>query len=91
MYFALAYAISWPLFVLSRLAGGTLGTVLIVIGAFGPPIAAAITIRYSGGSLTDWLRAIIRWRVPVGFYLYALGLPVLIMATMNAVLAVLGQ
>ena len=86
-YFALTYVISWPLWLLSRLAGGTLGTVLIVIGAFGPPLAAAITIRYSGDSLTEWLRAIICWRVPVRFYVYALGLPVLIMATMNAVLA----
>jgi membrane protease YdiL (CAAX protease family) len=90
-YFALAYAISWPLWLLSRLAGGTVGTVLLVIGAFGPPLAAAITIRLSGGSLSEWLRAIIRWRVPVRFYGYALGLPVLIMAVMNVVLAALGQ
>jgi membrane protease YdiL (CAAX protease family) len=90
-YVALTYAISWPLFLLSRLAGGTLGTLLIVIGAFGPPLAAAITIRYSGQSLSEWLRAIIRWRVPVRFYAYALGLPVLIMAVMNAALAALGQ
>jgi uncharacterized protein len=90
-YFALTYAISWPLWLLSRLAGGTLGTVLLVIGAFGPPLAAAITIRYSGDSLKEWLRKIVRWRVPVRFYAYALGLPVLIMAVMNAVLAALGQ
>ena len=90
-YFALSYAISWPLWLLSRLAGGTLGTVLLVVGGFGPLLAAAITICYSGGSLTDWLHAIVRWRVPVRFYVYALGLPVLIMAVMNAVLAALGQ
>jgi uncharacterized protein len=90
-YFALAYAISWPLWLLSRLAGGAVGTVLLVIGAFGPPLAAAITIRHSGGSLSEWLRAIVRWRVPVRFYGYALGLPVLIMAVMNVVLAALGQ
>ena len=90
-YFALAYAISWPLWLLSRLAGGTVGTVLLVLGAFGPPLAAAITIRLSGGSLSGWLRAIIRWRVPVRFYGYALGLPVSIMAVMNVVLAALGQ
>jgi CAAX protease family protein len=90
-YFALTYAISWPLWLLSRLTGGTLGTVLLVVGAFGPLVAAAITIRYSGGSLAEWLRKIVRWRVPVGFYAYALGLPVLIMAVMNAVLAALGQ
>jgi uncharacterized protein len=90
-YFALTYAISWPLWLLSRLAGGTLGTVLLVIGAFGPPLAAAVTIRYSGGSLREWLRSIVRCQVPVGFYAYALGLPALIMAVMNAVLVAVGQ
>jgi hypothetical protein len=44
-YFGLTYAISWPLWLLSRLAGGTLGTVLLVVGGFGPLLAAAITIR----------------------------------------------
>ncbi|HEY6688358.1 MAG TPA: CPBP family intramembrane glutamate endopeptidase, partial [Propionibacteriaceae bacterium] len=78
-YFALTYAISWPLWLLSRLIGGTAGTVLLVIGGFGPLLAAAITIRHSGDSLDEWLRKIIRWRVPVRFYAYALGLPVLIM------------
>src|SRR4029453_13225798 len=36
-------------------------------------------------------RGIIRWRVPISYYVYALGLPVLIMAAMNLVLAALGQ
>lgn len=43
-YFALAYAISWPFWLLSHLAGGTLGIVFIVIGGFGPMAAAAIII-----------------------------------------------
>jgi uncharacterized protein len=90
-YFALTYAISWPLWLLSRLIGGTAGTVLLVIGGFGPILAAAITIRNSGNSLAEWLRKIVRWRVPIRFYAYALGLPVLIMATMNGLLAALGQ
>lgn len=90
-YFALAYAISWPFWLLSRLAGGTIGTVLIVIGGFGPMLAAAIMIRHTGGSLSEWLRAVIRWRVPVRYYAYALGLPLLIMTAMNLGLAALGE
>jgi hypothetical protein len=74
-YFALTYAVSWPLWLLSRLAGGTLGTVLLVIGGFGPMIAAAVTLQRSGGSLSDWARGILRWRVPLGYYGYALALP----------------
>ena len=90
-YFALTYAISWPLWLLSRLAGGTTGMVLLVAGAFGPMLAAAIIIRYSGDSLNQWLRSIVRWRVGIGFYAYALGLPILIMAATNIALAALGQ
>jgi uncharacterized protein len=90
-YFALAYAISWPFWVLSRLTGGTVGIVMIVVGGFGPMLAAAIVLRWNGESLTEWLRGIIRWRVPISYYVYALGLPVLIMAAMNLVLAALGQ
>ena len=89
-YFTLAYAISWPLWLLSRLAGGTAGTVLLVIGGFGPMIAAAVTLRRSGGSLTDWARRILRWRVPIAYYAYALALPALIMVLMNLGLAALG-
>jgi len=89
-YFALTYAISWPLWLLSRLAGGTPGTVLLVMGGFGPLIAAAVTIRRSGGSLSDWARGFLRWRVPIGYYVYALALPILIMALMNLGLAALG-
>ena len=91
MYFALAYAISWPLWLLSRLAGGTLGTVFLVTGGFGPMIAAIVTLRLSGGSLVDWARGILRWRVPVVYYLYALALPPLIMVIMNLGLAALGS
>src|SRR5688572_4265680 len=90
-YFALTYAISWPLWLLSRLAGGTLGTVLLVIGGFGPAIAAAVTLRRSGSSLSDWARGIVRWRLPVVYYAYALALPPLIMVVMNLGLAALGS
>ena len=90
-YFALAYAISWPFWVLSRLTGGTVGIVMIVVGGFGPMLAAAIVLRWNGESLTEWLHGIFRWRVPLRYYAYALGLPALIMAAMNLVLAALGQ
>src|SRR4029450_8519425 len=90
-YFALAYAISWPFWALSHLTGGTVGIVMIVVGGFGPMLAAAIVLRWNGESLAEWLRGIIRWRVPISYYVYVLGLPVLIMAAMNLVLAALGQ
>ena len=36
-------------------------------------------------------RGIVRWRVPIRYYLYALGLPLLIMLVTNLALAALGQ
>ena len=47
-YFALTYAIFSPLWLLSHLARGTMGAVLLVVGAFGPMLAAAIIIRHLG-------------------------------------------
>ena len=48
-YFALTYAISWPLWLLSRLAGGPLGTLLLVIGDDD----AAAGSTYAGRDLLD--------------------------------------
>ena len=90
-FFALTYTISWPLWLLASQLSGILSTVLIVAGGFGPMTAAAVTIRRSGSSLRDWARGILRWRVPLRYYVYALGLPPLIMLVMNLVLAALGQ
>jgi uncharacterized protein len=58
-YLTLTHAISWPLWLPSRLVGGSLGAVLLVIGGFGPLLAAAITIRYSDDALAEWLRKIV--------------------------------
>jgi hypothetical protein len=90
-YCALAYAFSWPLWLVSPLAGGTLGTVFIVIGAFGPMLAAAIIISRTGSSVVEWLRSILRWRVSPVYYAYALGLPVLLAVILNLTLAALGK
>ena len=90
-FFVLTYAISWPFWLLASQLDGNLRTLLIVIGGFGPMTAAAVTIRRSGGSLRQWARGIVHWRVPVRYYLFALGLPLLIMLVMNLALAALGQ
>jgi membrane protease YdiL (CAAX protease family) len=70
---------------------GTLGIILIVIGAFGPMLAAAIVISRTGGSLSEWLQSILRWRVSPLYYAYALGLPVLLAVILNLAFAALGR
>lgn len=89
-YFALAYLISWPLWLLSRAAGGAAGTVLLAAGGFGPAVAALLTVTWSGRSVRTWLRTLLRWRAPTGAWVYALALPVVVMVLFNLLLAGLG-
>lgn len=83
-----AYAFSW-IWWLAALAG--LGMPAVVVGGFGPAIAAWYVTRLSGGSVREWARQIVKWRVRPRFYLYALGLPVLLWFAMNVVLASMGR
>lgn len=86
-FFVLAYAISWVAW------GGAylgLGMVGVVIGGFGPLVAAWIVTSIEGSTRT-WARQIVAWRVPLVFYVYALGLPAFLWTVMNLVLAALGE
>jgi membrane protease YdiL (CAAX protease family) len=89
-YVLLSYAISWAVWTPGLLGAGG-GMVLAAVGAFGPAVAAALVTHWTGGSVRAWLRPLWRWRVPARFYLYALGLPVALFASMNLVLAAFGQ
>jgi len=53
-------------------------------------VAALVVTRYTGDSVRAWARPIARWRVPVRYYLYALGLPPLLYGLVDIVLALLG-
>jgi membrane protease YdiL (CAAX protease family) len=91
-FFILTFAISWSMWLLFYLVGeNALGYVLFGIGGFGPLIAAATITRYTGGSIRQWATPIVRWRVPARWYLYALGLPVVIWTMINIELALLGE
>src|SRR3712207_1434034 len=74
----LAYALSWLAWLLPALGyGGVLGQAGYLAGGFGPAVAAAVVLWYSGGSVRAWARSIVRWRVEPRWYLVALGLPIL--------------
>lgn len=92
-FFALAYLISWSFWLGSFLVGdeSVWGSVLFVAGGFGPAAAAAIVIWSRGESMRAWARAIIHWRVPVRFWLYALGLPALLYGLANLLLVAFGE
>ena len=83
----MAYALSWPLWVLAHLSGSL---VLVVLGGFGPAAAAALTLRLTGQPLRPWVAGVRVWRVPVRYYAYALLLPATLYLGVNLVMQVLG-
>jgi uncharacterized protein len=91
-FFAGAYAISWTLWLPSVFVEDRTGPValLFFLGVFGPFAAAAIVGRVTSGSARAWLRGILRFRVAKRWYLFALGVPVAIVVTGLAAMAVAG-
>jgi membrane protease YdiL (CAAX protease family) len=87
-FVGLTYGLSWSLWLVSARGGGQ---VPFLLGALGPMAAAAIVTVASGGSLLAWIRPVWRWRVPVQWWLYALGLPALLYAVVTLVLQLFGS
>jgi membrane protease YdiL (CAAX protease family) len=75
----------------ARHAGLGPGGVLLAVGAFGPAVAAALVLHWRGEPLRPWLASVVRWRVPLRFYAFALGLPVALFSSVNLTLAALGE
>lgn len=55
---------------------GSLTLVAVVLGGFGPLVAAALVTWLVGESLRAWAGQVLRWRVHPGWYLIAVALPV---------------
>jgi uncharacterized protein len=91
-FFILTFVLSWSLWLLAWLSGdGPLAMALFLVGGFGPMMSAAAITRYTGGSMKEWARGIVRWRVPARFYLFALGLPAAIWTVINIELALVSD
>lgn len=83
----IAYAVSWPVWLLAWATGWF---PLVVLGGFGPASAAAVMLRLGKQPLRPWLRRLLSWRVRPRFYAYALLLPAAIYGLVNLALQVLG-
>lgn len=85
------FLISWGVWIPASQLFSALGPqfAAMVVGSFGPAIAAMIVLVATGGSLRAWIRDIARWRLPVRWYLAALGLPVLFVLAETVVYATL--
>jgi membrane protease YdiL (CAAX protease family) len=91
-FFALTYALSWGLW-LPIVVGydGALREAFFVAGIFGPALAGALMVRAQGGSVGDWLRGIVRWRVAPRWWGLALVIPAFLIGMASAVYALLGN
>lgn len=91
-FFVLAYAITWLAW-LPAAAGyrGGFNQALSMVAQFGPVLAALALTWYSGSSVREWARKIVRWRVAPSWYAVAIGLPLLLIVAESAVFGLLGN
>jgi membrane protease YdiL (CAAX protease family) len=72
LFFVLTFVITWSMFIPAvKFLPEERQTILIILGAFGPFIAAVIVIWISKGrtELRNWFRQIFRFRIPIVLYL----------------------
>lgn len=93
-FFVLTLALSWAVWLpgaLGLVEFGSLTLAVIVIGGFGPLVAAALVTWLVGDSLRVWAGQLLRWRVHYGWYLAAIAIPVAIFAASIVVYSALGN
>jgi uncharacterized protein len=78
LYVLLALGLSWLVWVPSLLLLPGDAFPLVVLGAFGPAVAAGVMVRRDGRRVRDWLRDIVVFRFPARWYGFALAVPLLI-------------
>jgi uncharacterized protein len=86
-FFALAYALTWPVIPLV-----TVSPAIGLLGLFGPALAAIAVAAVADGKpgLKDLLGRTVRWRVGARWYAIALGLPVVLTLTTAGTYLLLG-
>lgn len=87
-FLGIAYGFSWTAWFLGYLAQSTQMALFgaIIVGGFGPAIAATVVTWGSGRSVRTWLVTLLRWRVAPRWYVAALFVPVLIYGVAAVVL-----
>ena len=92
-FLIIAYAFTWTiqalLVVLDMEASWTL-SILVGLGGFGPPIAAALVIWAAGGDLRAWISQVFKWRVGAKWWAIAIGLPLVILASGSVLFVLFG-
>ena len=76
-YAALTLGLTWVVWIPALTLLGEAAMPLVMLGAFGPAIAAALLVRAEGGRVRGWLRDRLRFRLAARWYVAALTLPLL--------------
>ena len=91
-FFVLTFALSWTLMTPAKAVGlDSLAAVPFFLGVWAPAASAAIVVRVTGGSIKAWLRDILRWRVPLRYYAFAVGFPIALAGVASAEFALAGE
>lgn len=87
LFFILTIAITWGIWIPTLLVqkSSLLG---LLVGAFGPALAALLVTWISGESVRAWVRSVIAWRTAKRWYLAALTVPLLLSAAITVVVVV---
>ena len=89
-FVALTFALTWGLWIPVLLAAPDAGPWALVLGGFGPLLAAVCMVRVRGTGVWSWLRGIVVFRVPASRYVAAVGIPVAFVAVQLAAAAATG-
>jgi hypothetical protein len=90
-FLALAFGLSWALWLVPILGATGSAAALAELGAlFGPAVAAAV-VSWRVGRLRDWAAGIVRWRVPLRWWALALGLPLAYVAAWHVGMLLVGS
>jgi len=88
----MAYIWSWSLWTMAFFTplDTPIGTFLFYAGGFGPFVAALAMVVLQRRPAIGWLRSLLRWRVPPGWYVFAFAFPAGLVAVMSALYLTLG-
>ena len=92
-FLLVAYGFTWTVqgaLAASGMEASWTHSILIGFGGFGPPLGAAVVVRASGGSLRGWIGQLFRWRIGARWWLAAVGLPFVVLASGVALFVLLG-
>ena len=91
-YFLLAFVLSWVCWSVPALGyRGAVATACFVLGGFGPLVAAVVMTHLSNTPLRQWFKGLFRWRVAARWYLFALGVPLMLAVVVTAEFAMFGE